>query len=743
MKDGKQEKVLTTCPYCGTGCGLYLKVENEKIVGVEPDKLHPVNQGELCIKGYYGYKYVHDPRRLTSPLIKKNGKFVPVSWDEALNFIANGLKKIKSEYGSDAFAMFCSARATNEDNYAAQKFARAVIGINNVDHCARLCHAPTVAGLAMTLGSGAMTNSIPEISTYSDVIFIIGSNTAECHPLIAAHVIKAKERGAKLIVADPRMNAMVHKADIWLRVPSGYNIPLINGMIHIIIKEGLVKTDFVKNHAVGFEEMAKAVEKYTPEYVEELTGIPKKDLIKAARFYGQAQAAAILYSMGVTQFSHGTGNVVSLANLAVITGNLGRPGAGICPLRGQNNVQGACDVGALPNVLPGYLDVTKEQNRERFEKVWGVKLPSNIGLRVTEVPDAILNKRVRALYIFGENPIMSDPDSDHLRHALEHLDLLIVQDIFLTETARLAHVVLPAACWAEKDGTFTNTERRVQRVRKAVEAPGEAKPDWWIFSQIAERMGYTGMQYNNVQEIWDEVRKIVPEKFGGISYARLEKEKGLAWPCPTEDHTGTPILYLGGKFATPSGKAQMYPVIFYPNTCICDEGAEKQDFNHVIVGSIAELPDEEYPFTLTTGRRVYHYHTATMTRKSPVIDQIAPQELVEINPQDATRLGINDGDFLRVSTRRGYVATRAWVTERVPKGTIFMTFHYWEACCNELTNTASDAICCIPEFKVAAAKVEKISQVEAQAILKEKIEKYQVELEKDVANMLAKEKGGK
>jgi formate dehydrogenase major subunit len=584
----------------------------------------------------------------------------------------------------------------------------------------------------MTLGSGAMTNSIPEISAYSDVIFIIGSNTAECHPMIASHVLKAKERGAKLIVADPRMTEMANKADIWLRVPSGYNIPLINGMINVIIKEGLVKTDFIKEHTVGFEELVKAVEGYTPEYVEKLTGIPQKDLVKAARIYGKAGAAVILYTMGITQFSHGTGNVVDCANLALITGNIGRPGTGVDPLRGQNNVQGACDMGALPTDLPGYLKVNVEENRARFEKIWGVKLPSAPGLKVTEVPYGIFENRVRALYVFGENPVMSDPNSDHLRHAFEHLDLLVVQDIFLTETARLADVVLPAACWGEKDGTFTNTERRVQRVRKAVDPPGNAKLDWWIFSKLAEKMGYTGMSYNNVEEIWDEIRRLVPEKFGGMSYERLDNNRGLQWPCPTEDHPGTPFLYKGGKFSTPSGKAQIYSILFNTGNPDTRLDFEVKENGKVIIGSIAELPDEEYPLVLTTGRRVYHYHTGTMTRKSPILNQMGPQEQVEVNPQDAARLGINDGDFIKISTRRGYVAARAWKTERVPKGTIFMTFHYWEACSNELTNTATDPICGIPEYKVGAAKIEKITPSEAQAILEEKKEKYQVESGEDV-----------
>jgi formate dehydrogenase major subunit len=579
----------------------------------------------------------------------------------------------------------------------------------------------------MTLGSGAMTNTIPEIGQYSDVIFIIGSNTAECHSLIARQVIKAKERGAKLIVADPRRTEMANKADLWLRVPSGYNLQVINAMMNVIIKERLYKEDFVKEHVEGFEDLALAVEDYTPADTEAKTGIPQADIVAAARLYARAGAAAILYSMGVTQFGFGTGTVVDLSNLAVITGNLGRPGTGICPLRGQNNVQGACDVGCLPNVFPGYQSVTVDEIRSRYENLYGVTLPSKPGLKVTEIGDAILDGRVKVLYVFGENPLMSDPDSDHFRHALEHLELLVVQDIFLTETARLADVVLPAACWGEKEGTFTNTERRVQLVRKAIDPPGEARDDWWIFGQLAKRMGYNGLSYNNPQEVWDEIRKGV-KNFAGITYARLAKGS-LVWPCPSEDHPGTPILYQGGKFSTPSGKAALIPVLFDP---VCAPKEKAARFAKAIVGSIAERPDAEYPFVLTTGRTAYQYHTGTMTRKSTPFNQIGPQQMVEIHPRDAKKLGLRDGDFVKLSSRRGSIAAKAWVTERVPENTIFTTFHYWEACVNELTNTATDPIAGIPEFKVAAVKAEKISAAEAGRIFEEKRAKYLVDVEKEV-----------
>lgn len=587
----------------------------------------------------------------------------------------------------------------------------------------------------MTLGSGAMTNSIPEIGEKAEVIFVIGSNTAECHPLIARQILKAKERGAKLIVADPRFTEMANKADIWLRVPVGYNIPLLNGMLHVIIKERLFDTSFVAEHTEGFEYVASAVEGYTPAYVASLTGIPERDLIEAARLYARARAASIIYCMGVTQFSFGTASVVAISNLAAVTGNLGRPGTGVNPLRGQNNVQGACDMGCLPNFLPGYLNVEDEKNRARFEKEWEVKLPAKPGIKISEVPDAILDGKIRALYVFGENPVISDPDSNHFCHALEKLDFLVVQDIFLTETARMADVVLPAACWGEKDGTFTNTERRVQRVRKAVEPPGGALPDWQIFGELARFFGYHKMNYLHPKEIWDEVRRLVPEKFGGITYQRLDQERGISWPCPDEKHPGTPILYVGGKFATPSGKVQLRPVLF--DLGQTPEEKDASILNHSLTGGLAELPDEEFPFVLTTGRRVYHYHTGTMTRRCELLDRLGPEQVVEINPADAARLGIADGDYVRLSTRRGSIAAIAWVTDRIPEKTVFTTFHFWEANVNELTNRAPDPVAGIPEIKAAAVRVEKISPFEAKQMYEEKKGKYLVDLAGEVASKLS------
>lgn len=555
-----------------------------------------------------------------------------------------------------------------------------------------------------------MTNSIPEIGEFSDVVFVIGSNTAECHPLIAAQVLIAQERGAKLIVADPRRTDMANKADVFIQLPAGHNIPLLNAMMHVIIAEGLHKPDFIAAHANGFEDLAEAVRGYSPEVVEVMSGIPASQIVAAARIFGHAKAAAILYAMGVTQFTHGTANVVSLSNLAVITGQIGHPGAGVCPLRGQNNVQGSCDMGALPNVYPAYQAVANETVARRYEAGWGVPLSRKIGLKVTEVPHAIEHGTLKTLVVFGENPMMSDPDSNALRHETAELELMITLDLFMTETARRADVVFPTAGWPEKDGTFSNTERRIQRVREAVPPPEGARPDWQVFSELAARMGYHGMAWNSAEAIWDELRSLEPAAFGGISYARLDALPGIAWPCPTEDHPGTPILHRDGTFMLPSGRAELFGVYFHPDTLPTPTKKPKGE-RKTYLGCIGEPSNAEYPFSLNTGRVVTHYHTGTMTRKSDTLDRLAPEEKIELNPEDAAMLGVKDRDFIKVETRRGHIVARAWVTGRILPGNIFGTFHFWEACCNELTSAEKwDPIAGIPEFKISAARVSKCTE---------------------------------
>jgi len=540
-----------------------------------------------------------------------------------------------------------------------------------------------VAGLAAAFGSGAMTNNIGDLEN-AEVILVTGSNTTENHPVISTFIKRAvKHKGAKLIVVDPRKIKLTEFADIWLRPNLGSDIAWINGMMHVIIKEDLLDKEFVEKRTEGFEELKKVVEKYTPEYVEKITSIPKEKLIEAARMYAKAKAAAICYTMGITQHITGTDNVKSLANLAMLCGNLGIPGGGVNPLRGQNNVQGACDMGGLPNVYSGYQPVTNPEIREKMAKAWGVSdLPDKVGLKVTEMVPKALDKSIRALYIVGENPIVSDADVSHVKKALESVDFLVVQDIFLTDTAKLADVVLPAAAFAEKDGTFTNTERRVSRVRKAIDPPGEAKPDHEIICELSTRMGYK-MEYSSVEEIFEEIRKVTPS-YAGITYARIEKE-GLFWPCPDENHPGTPILHRE-KF--PIGKGKFHAIEYIPP---------------------AEQIDEEYPLWLTTGRILFQYHTGTMTRRVEGLNKIAPECFVEISPTDAAKYGLSDGDMVEVTSRRGKVRAKVKVSEMARKGVIFMPFHYSEAPANMLTNPALDPVAGIPEYKVCAVKIAKVA----------------------------------
>ena len=525
-----------------------------------------------------------------------------------------------------------------------------------------------------------MTNSIEEIES-ANVILVIGSNTTEQHPIISHRIKRAvKLKGAKLIIADPRAITLTRFADIWLRQRAGTDVALINGLVNVIINEELWDKEFVIQRTEGFEELKAGIQKYTPEYVEQVTGVPAIDVREAARLYAQAERASIIYAMGITQHATGTDKVFSLANLAMLTGNIGKEGTGVNPLRGQNNVQGACDMGALPNVFPGYQRLDVASVREKFEKEWGSKLPDKAGLSVVEMLQAAKEGKVRGMYIMGENPALSDPDTTHVIEALEALDFLVVQDIFLSETAKLADVVLPAVSFAEKDGTFTNTERRVQRIRKAIEPIGQAKPDWLIITELATRMGYP-MAYESPKQIMEEIARLTPS-YGGMSYDRLEGG-GLQWPCPTQDHPGTRFLHEG-KFTRGLGK--FTPVEYIPP---------------------AELPDKDYPLVLTTGRVLYHFHTGTMTRRVKGLNEIYPEGLVEINPDDAEKLQVLDGSVVKVTSRRGSVTTKASITERVPAGTVFMTFHFREAAANVLTNPALDPVAKIPELKVCAVKVEK------------------------------------
>jgi formate dehydrogenase alpha subunit len=674
------DRVVTTiCPYCGVGCQLKLEVKDEKIIASKPDPDGVANHGQACVKGRFGIaEFVHHPERLTSPLIRKNGELKEASWDEALELVAEKLKR----YSPQEVVVIASAKCTNEENYVMQKFARAVLGTNNIDHCARLCHAPSVAGLVQSFGSGAMTNSIDEAEGAA-CILAIGTNTSVSHPVIGLRIKRAVQNGARLIVANPMKIALCRFADIWLRLRPGTDVALLMGMMKVIVDEGLFDSSFIEQRCQDFDIFKDSLSNFNLDFVEQVTGVPSKDIAEAARMYATSKPAAILfYTMGITQHSHGTDNVLATANLAMLTGNVGKPSTGVNPLRGQNNVQGACDMGSLPNVYPGYQAVSDPAIREKFQAAWGCELPPSPGLTLVEIFDAAYRKEIKALYLIGENPTLSDPDAQHVREALARLDFFVVQDIFLSETAKLAHVVLPAASFAEKDGTFTNTERRVQRVRKAIEPIGDSKPDWWIICQVAQRLGAKGFDYRHPSDIMEEIRNLTPS-YGGIGYQRLE-DGGLQWPCPTDDHAGTPILHTN-TFVR--GKGRFVPLQYIPP---------------------GEMPDEDYPLILTTGRSLYHFHTGTMTRKVSGLNIIEPEGVVEMSPQDASQLSIAQGDKVKVSSRRGEVITKAKVTEALAPGVVFMTFHFAESAANILTNPKLDPVSKIPELKVSAVKVEKL-----------------------------------
>jgi formate dehydrogenase alpha subunit len=678
-------KTRTTCNYCGVGCQIDLNVHRrtKDIVRISSETGVIPNDGNTCVKGRFGFDFISSSERLRVPLIRENGSFRESSWDEALSLAARRLGELKDNYGPDALAGLSSARATNEDNFVMQKFVRAVMRTNNIDHCARLCHASTVAGLARAFGSGAMTNSIAEIKE-APVVLVIGSNTTECHPIIGINIRQAVAAGrTRLIVADPRRISLTEIASIHLRQRPGTDVALINALMNVILDEKLEDEHFITNRTEGFAEIRNSIKKNTPAFAEKITGVPAEDIRLAARLYAGAESASIIYSMGITQHTTGTDNVLSLANLAMMTGNVGKPSSGVNPLRGQNNVQGACDLGALPNVYSGYQKVDDPAARRKFEKAWDCSLPTSPGLTVVEMINAAAEGALKGLFIMGENPMLSDPDINHVRKGLKNLDFLMVQDIFLTETARLADIVLPACCFAEEDGTFTNTERRVQRVRKAVEPPGEAREDWRIICDLAEKMGYE-MNYRGAEEIQKEICRLTPS-YAGITYPRIEKT-GLQWPCPDANHKGTKYLHEG-RFARGLGKFHL--VEFLPPV---------------------EMPDAEYPLILTTGRMLEHWHTGTMSRKCRVLEDLVPHGTLEISGEDAGRLGINNGDLLAVSSRRGKIEVEARITEKAFAGTVFMAFHFHEHPANALTIAALDPVARIPELKVCAVRVEKAEQ---------------------------------
>ncbi len=623
--------VPTICPYCGTGCGLNFVVKDDKIVGVEPYKRHPVNEGKVCPKGNFGYEFINREDRLTTPLIKENGEFREASWDEALDLVANKLKEV-SDDDPNKVGFYACARSPNENIYITQKLARVACGTQNVDHCARICHGPTVAGLATTFGSGAMTNGFDSIKE-ADYIFCIGSNNMEAHPLFGRKLIQAQKNGAKLVVLDPRYTPTAKIADEYVQFKTGTDVALMNGMIKVIIDNDLQDDEFIKNRTKGFDELKETVQKYDLETVSEITHIAPEIIEELAIEYAKADKAAIVYSLGITEHSHGADNVMSTANLAMLTGNIGREGTGVNPLRGQNNVQGACDMGALPSDYVGYRKVADQETTDWFNEYYGTNLPAKPGLTLVEMMNAAHAGDLKVLYIHGEDPVLSDADIKHTKEALANLDMLIVQELFMTDTAQCADVVLPAAGWGEQEGTFTNGERRVQCLHKAQEPPEGAMLDWKIMEEIAVRMGVPRekFHYESAEEIFEEIRECAPI-FAGMNRERLDTPEALHWPCPSVDDPCQPLMHKD-KFAHPDGLG-----IF-------------QALEH---RGPVEVPDEEYPLLLTTTRVLFHYHAA-MTRRCKTLDNEVKTGFIEINTEDAKELGILNNEIVKASSRRGEI----------------------------------------------------------------------------------------
>jgi len=671
--------VPTVCPYCGAGCGFFIAVEKEQATGIEYMPDHPVSEGALCSKGNAALEILHHQDRLTSPLKRKGDGWAEISWDEAIDLAARGLGDVIKRHGPERIALLASSKCSNEENYLIEKLAR-LLGSPHVDNCARLCHAPSVVGLNRTLGAAGMTNPIPDIES-SKCIFVIGSNLAENHPVISRWIHRAKDAGAVVIVADPRETHTSWMADIFLQLAPGTDVALLNGMAHVIIKEDLLDEDYIATNTRGFEALRESVKDFAPEKAAEICGVSADDIMRAARAYAISPASTILYSMGITQHSTGTDNVQAVSNLALICGHLGRPGTGVMPLRGQNNVQGACDMGALAEFYPGYRRADDPETIELFSSAWGAEgLPMGPGLTATEMIDAAASEEIRAMYIVGEDPANSDPCSRHVREALENLDFLVVQDIFMTATAQAADLVLPGAAWAEEEGSYTNTERRVQWSSKAIDPPGAALSDLVIICKVARSLGLD-FDYPDAASVLAEINRTVPQ-YGGITRERLGRA-GLIWPCPTPDHPGTPILHFSG-FKLAEGRASIVPVPYRP---------------------AAEDASWDYPFVLTTGRVAVHHNAGSMTRRSPSLIGREPDLYVEINTADAARLKVADGDEVLVATPRGETEAYARLTDVVKRGVVFMPFHFPGT--NVLTSEVTDPEARIPEFKVSACKISR------------------------------------
>jgi formate dehydrogenase major subunit len=695
VKPDKQ--VHSVCPYCGVGCQLTYAVKDNKILYVD-GRDGPSNHGRLCVKGRYGFDYVHHQQRLTKPLIRKPGApkhadftmdpsnplehFREASWEEALDLAAGKLVAIRDQHGKHALAGFGSAKGTNEEAYLFQKLVRTGFGSNNVDHCTRLCHASSVAALMEGVASGAVSNQVNDVAR-AEVIFLIGANPVSNHPVAATWIKNAVKNGAKLIYADPRRSELSRHAHTMLQFKPDTDVALLNAMMHTIVHEGLVNEDFIKSRTIGFEELKKNVAGYSPEAMAPVCGIPAGTIKDVARLFAKSKGSMILWGMGISQHIHGTDNARCLIALCMMTGQIGRPGTGLHPLRGQNNVQGASDSGLIPMVFPDYQRVDNPEARARFEKLWGATLDPKPGLTVVEIVHAVLDGKIRGMYVMGENPAMSDPDAHHAREALAKLDHLVVQEIFLTETCYYADVILPATAWPEKDGTVTNTDRMVQLGRRALDAPGDAKEDLWIIQELARRMGLA-WNYGGPRDVFNEMRKGM-NSIAGITWERLEEESCVTYPCEKEGDPGQPVVFID-KFPTPTGRAKLVPVDIIP---------------------AAEQPDRQFPFVLITGRQLEHWHTGAITRRASVLDAIEPEPTASIHPLDLDAMGAKPGDVVTVESRRGIISLYARADDGTPRGAVFIPFCFYEAAANLLTNPALDPYGKIPEFKYCAVKVMK------------------------------------
>ena len=676
--------VTTTCAYCGVGCSLQAHERGGVVVAIDPAEDGPSNRGHTCVKGRFAHQYARSPERLTSPRLRRgDGTWRDASWEEAMSFVAGKLSSIRDARGPDAIAAISSSRCTNEENYVLQKLFRAAIGTNNIDNCSRVCHSPTSFGLIRSLGESGGTNSFADIDR-TGCLLLTGANATEGHPVVGARMKEAVLRGAKLIVIDPRRIELATYANVFLQLKPGSNVAVYNGLAHVILRDGLADEAFLDARVEPADEYRALVRSYDPRRVEEISGVPARDLERAAHLYASSKPASIFYGLGVTEQSQGVSGVRTLANLALLTGNLGKPGGGSNPLRGQNNVQGSSDMGALPNYLTMYCPTTDDEVRARFEARWGRPIQKRPGLMIPQMFSRAVAGDLKAMYVFGEDIAQTDPNLGHVEAALRALDLLVVHDIFENVTSRFAHVLLPGSSFLEKTGTFTNAERRIQMVREVVPPPGDARRDIDILFELSSRLGYP-MPHSSPAEVMDEIAELTPH-LRGVSHERLGTQ-GLQWPVPSKDHPGTPILYEE-RFSTKSGRATLFVVDWEPP---------------------GEAKSEDFPFILITGRQLAHYNSGTQTRRTHNLD-LQPEDQVEIHPADAERLGVAQGEQVDVASARGSVRAHACVTTRVAPGNVFLSFHFPEVLTNVLTSASSDPLTRCPEYKVTAVDVRRVDR---------------------------------